>query len=50
MEWHSLKKRDVLKKLNSSETGLSQKEAALRLEKYGKNVIEEIYKINPVKI
>ena len=50
MEWHTLAKEEVLKKLNSSLEGLSQKEAEIRLERYGKNVIEEVYKISPFKI
>ncbi len=50
MEWHAIKKEEVLHKLNSTENGLSEKEASLRLERYGRNAIEEIYKISPVKI
>jgi len=35
--WHGLAIKDVLKILSSSPNGLSQDEAELRLEKYGKN-------------
>lgn len=50
MNWHTLKKEEVFKELNSSSEGLSQKEAEIRLERYGKNIIEEVYKISPFKI
>lgn len=40
-DFWSFDKDDVLKKLNSSEAGLSNKEAEDRIRKYGKNVIEE---------
>ena len=45
--WHTLSKEAVIGKLNSNEKGLDEKEAEIRLERYGKNQIEEIYKINP---
>jgi len=48
--WHALKKEEILRQLKTSSKGLSEREAALRLEKYGKNIIKETYKINPVKI
>jgi len=50
VNWHNLKKEAVIEKLNSDERGLSEKEASLRLQRYGKNIIKEIYKINPIKI
>ena len=39
--WHAVKKEVVFKKLRSSENGLSEREAELRLAKDGKNVIKE---------
>ncbi|MBS3781168.1 MAG: calcium-translocating P-type ATPase, PMCA-type [Candidatus Thermoplasmatota archaeon] len=48
--WHSLNISDVYTKLDSSEKGLSQKEAERRLEKHGKNEIEEEEVASPLKI
>jgi Ca2+-transporting ATPase len=45
-----LKKIQILKKLKTSENGLSEKEARDRLHKYGKNEIKEIKKTSAVKI
>lgn len=42
--------KEVLKELDSSENGLSEKEAKKRLEKYGKNVLERKHKISKLKI
>lgn len=50
MPWHALDKKEVLEKLQASEDGLSPKEAALRLAKYGKNEIKQLVKINPLLI
>src|SRR3989344_2284181 len=50
MEWHAIKKEEVLKHLKSNLQGLSEKEAEKRLEEFGKNELKEIYKINPFKI
>ena len=50
MNWHTLKKEEVLEKLQARKTGLTQRQAAERLDNYGKNVIEQIYKVNVVKI
>lgn len=50
MEWHAVKKEDVLKELKSNEKGINDKEAEIRLKKNGRNIIEETYKISPVKI
>lgn len=44
------KKEAILKELQTSSKGLTDKEASLRLETYGKNMIEEVYKIKPMKI
>ncbi len=48
--WHAVKKEVVFKELRTSEEGLSEKEAELRLERNGKNVIEEKDQLNAVKI
>lgn len=40
-DFWSYDKDDILKQLNSSENGLSTKEAEDRIEKYGKNIFEE---------
>ena len=37
--WHSISVSDVYKKLESSELGLTNKEAHNRILKYGKNVL-----------
>ena len=50
MNWHMLKKEEVLEKLNSGAEGLSEQEAAERLKKYGRNAIKEGYSLNPAKI
>ena len=50
MEWHSLKKGEVLTKLDTSKNGLNSKEAEERLKRYGKNIIEDDYKINYFKM
>ncbi len=49
-DWHAIKKEAVFKGLRTSEEGLSQKEADLRLERNGKNIIEEKEKLSTVKI
>ncbi|MGB9708229.1 MAG: cation-translocating P-type ATPase [Candidatus Pacearchaeota archaeon] len=48
--WHSLDRKEVLEEFASTEEGLSQEEASKRLEKYGKNELRQIAKINPVLI
>ena len=48
--WHAIKKEAVIKFLESSLLGLSEKEAEKRLKKYGKNIIKETNKLNPFKI
>ena len=37
--WHNLDSDDVLKNVDSSINGLSDEEATVRLNKYGKNII-----------
>jgi Ca2+-transporting ATPase len=48
--WHAVKKEAVFKELRTSEEGLSQKEADLRLERNGKNIIEEKDQLNALRI
>ena len=50
MEWHSFNEKEVLRKIGSSELGLSEHEVDLRLKRYGKNIIKEMKKINPLLI
>ncbi|MEM3511708.1 MAG: calcium-transporting P-type ATPase, PMR1-type [Candidatus Jordarchaeales archaeon] len=46
--WHSLVIEEVLEKLGSSRSGLSQSEAEARLKVYGFNEIKEVAKRHPV--
>ncbi len=48
--WHSITIKEVLARLGTTAQGLSGKEAAKRLEKYGKNAIESESKISAVRI
>ncbi|MCX6748277.1 MAG: cation-translocating P-type ATPase [Candidatus Pacearchaeota archaeon] len=50
MEWHSARKEEIVRELNSSVNGLSEYDSRLRLKKYGENVISEIYRLNAFKI
>ncbi len=49
MEWYNLSKEEVLKKLNTSLNGLSEKEVEKRVEEHGYNIIkkekESVFKI-----
>jgi len=45
--WHALTKKDVFEKLGSSEKGLSAKEAAERLRKYGPNALKKKEAVSP---
>ncbi|MGM0510423.1 MAG: cation-translocating P-type ATPase [Thermoplasmatota archaeon] len=49
-DWHSLSLDKVYDRLKSSEKGLTKKEAERRLEKYGKNEIEEGEEISAFSI
>jgi Ca2+-transporting ATPase len=49
-EWYQRNTRDIILELNSSKQGLTQEEASLRLQKYGKNTLERGVKISPLKI
>ena len=42
MNYHALKLKEVFSQLKSSEEGLSESEAQLRLKKHGKNMIREV--------
>jgi Ca2+-transporting ATPase len=48
--WHAAKKEVIFEELRSSEEGLSQKEAGLRLKKNGKNIIKPEDKLSGFKI
>ena len=50
MGFHSKTKEEILKEFNTSNKGLSQKEAQKRLSKYGKNVLKKTHKLKPIKI
>ncbi|MCX7724708.1 MAG: cation-transporting P-type ATPase [Thermodesulfovibrio sp.] len=50
MNWYQIPIKDIYHRLNTSEKGLSSEEAKKRLEKYGKNKIQEEEKINRLKI
>ncbi|MEM4271805.1 MAG: HAD-IC family P-type ATPase, partial [Candidatus Pacearchaeota archaeon] len=49
-DWHSKDKKEVLEELQTFEDGISNEEAASRLEKYGLNEIHELKKISPIAI
>lgn len=44
MEWYSLSSKEVLKKLASSQKGLTDKEVLRRYDKYGKNILKDVKK------
>lgn len=46
-EWHAIDKKEALKKLNTTEAGLSFNEAGLRIRKYGRNELRQVSKISP---
>lgn len=49
-QWHNLNGREVIKKLHSSEEGLSEAEAKKRLEKCGLNKLVEEKKLSVLKL
>ncbi len=49
-EWHAESAEKIIGLLGSSKKGLSNEEAAKRLEEYGKNVIEKETRTSPLKI
>ncbi|MCF6158854.1 MAG: HAD family hydrolase [wastewater metagenome] len=50
MNWYQLHINDVMKKLGTSEKGLTDEEARERLEQYGPNKLTEEEKISKIKI
>ncbi|OGQ00263.1 MAG: ATPase [Deltaproteobacteria bacterium RBG_19FT_COMBO_46_12] len=50
MKWYQLEENEVLKKLETSEEGLSDSEAGKRLETYGPNKLPEAEAISKLKI
>ena len=40
VEWHSKSKIEIIKRLETNESGLTQKEAKSRLQEFGPNTIE----------
>ena len=50
MKWHTLSSEEVLRRLNSSQKGLSKEEAEKRLQIYGYNEIEEKKKKTTLRI
>jgi Ca2+-transporting ATPase len=48
--WNELEAKQVLKELQTSEKGLSEQEAQVRLLKYGINELKEEKKISPIEI
>ena len=49
-KWYKMTKEELFDELNTTEIGLTSKESAKRLEKYGKNILpkkekESIFKI-----
>jgi len=48
--WHTKNKDEVFAELNSTESGLGQKEAEVRLAKYGPNEIQAAHRISPWEI
>jgi len=50
MDYHAKEVSRIFKELKTSEKGLTEEQAKLRLKKYGKNIIKEINKLNILKI
>ncbi len=50
MEFYQKESNEVLKELNSSQKGLTNKEAATRLKKYGPNLLTKTKKISALKL
>lgn len=48
--WHALEVEEVIKKLNSSTSGLSSEEAEKRLKKYGPNELKEMKRRSALQI
>jgi Ca2+-transporting ATPase len=50
VEWHAIPKEEILGILKTSESGLSEHEAHIRLSKFGKNELRQISRISPTFI
>ncbi len=50
VDYHTLKEKEVLEKLNTTEKGLIEQEAQKRLKRYGKNELIKLRKFNALKI
>ena len=50
MEFYNINLKEVFHKLKSSDEGLTQEEAQIRLEKFGHNELKSKKKISPLKI
>ncbi len=50
MEWHAIAVKEILEKFNTSSKGLSDSEAKIRIEKYGRNSVAIEKKISPIDI
>ncbi len=50
MEWYNKDIKDVFTELNTTEQGLTEKEASARFNKHGSNEIKEKKKVSPYKI
>jgi Ca2+-transporting ATPase len=50
MDWHAQTKEVIFKKLKTSEKGLTNAEAKIRLKKHGKNVLKKTKKLRLIKI
>ena len=50
MNYHAIKEEELFKLFNTSEHGLTKEEADKRIEKYGKNIIEDNSGISKIKI
>lgn len=48
--WHSKKIQEIYLILNTSEKGVTQRQAQERITKYGKNILKETHKLRPLKI
>src|SRR3989344_9252573 len=48
--WHELDKKEALKGLDSSDEGISNEEASIRLKKYGYNQIKKTQNTRPFLI
>lgn len=47
MNYYQLSAQEIFTQLNTQDTGLSSSESLVRLEKYGRNMLQEKKKISP---